>query len=52
MIYYILTFILGLIIGGLSVFVYNQITDKIMWAKTGYSVGKRLLIFIVNKFKK
>ena len=52
MIYYILTFILGFIIGALGTWVYNQVTDKVMWAKTGYSLGKRLLLFIFNKVKK
>lgn len=52
MIYYILIFILGLIIGAFGTFVYNQVTDKVMWAKTGYGLGKRLFLFIFNKVKK
>ena len=52
MIYYILTFILGFIIGALVVWIYNQVTDKVMWAKTGYGFGKRLFLFIFNKIKK
>jgi len=52
MIYYIITFIIGFIFGGLTLWIYNQVTDKIMWAKTGYGLGKRLLVFIYNKIKK
>ena len=50
--YYIFVFILGFVIGSLVVWIYNQITDKVQMAKTGYSLGKRLLIYLVNKFKK
>jgi len=50
--YYILVFILGFIFGSFIVWAYNQVTDKIQIAKTGYSLGKHLLIYLVNKFKK
>lgn len=50
--YYVLTFILGFLIGALAIWIYNQVTDKVMWAKTGYGLGKRLFIFIFSKIKK
>lgn len=50
--YYILAFVLGFVFGALIVWVYNQVTDKVMWAKTGYGLGKRLFLFILNKVKK
>ena len=50
--YYIFVFILGFVIGSFVVWAYNQITDKVQMAKTGYSLGKRLLIYIINKFGK
>ena len=49
--YYILVFILGFAFGGFIVWTYNQVTDKVQMAKTGYSLGKRLLIYLINKFK-
>ena len=50
--YYILVFILGFVFGSFIVWTYNQVTDKVQMAKTGYSLGKRLLIYLINKFKK
>lgn len=52
MIWYIILFIIGFILGSLIMWIYGQITDKVQMAKTGYSLGKTLLIFILNKFKK
>jgi hypothetical protein len=52
MIWYIVWFIIGFILGSLIMWIYGQITDKVQMAKTGYSLGKTLLIFILNKFKK
>ena len=49
--YYILVFVLGFVFGSFIVWTYNQITDKVQMAKTGYSLGKRLLIYLINKFK-
>ena len=54
--YYILTFIFGFILGGTFgagiMWVYGQITDKVQLIKTGYGVGKGLLIYLINKFNK
>jgi len=50
--YYILVFILGFCLGGFIVWTYNQVTDKVQMAKTGYSLGKRLMIYLKNKFIK
>jgi len=52
MLYYILTFILGFIFGAFAIWLYNQVTDKVMWAKTGYGLGKRLFLYILTKFRK
>jgi hypothetical protein len=53
--YYILTFIFGFILGGTFgagiMWVYGQITDKVQLVKTGYGVGKGLLIYLINKLK-
>jgi len=50
--YYILVFILGFVTGSIIIWTYNQITDKVQMAKTGYGLGKRLLIYLINKFRK
>ena len=52
MLYYILVFILGFVLGGLIMWIYGQVTDKLNIAKAGYGIGKSLLIFGINKFKK
>ena len=49
--YYILVFVLGFIFGGFIVWTYNQVTDKVQMAKTGYVLGKRLLIYLINRFR-
>lgn len=49
--YYVLVFILGFAFGSFVVWVYNQVTDKVQMAKTGYSLGKRLVIYFINKFQ-
>lgn len=49
--YYILVFILGFVFGGFIVWTYNQVTDKVQMAKTGYGLGKRLLIYLINRFR-
>ncbi len=48
--YYILIFILGFCLGSFIVWIYNQVIDKVQMAKTGYSLGKRLMIYLKNKF--
>ena len=48
----ILIFITGFIVGALVLWTYNFVTDKLNLAKTGYSLGKALVIFILNKIKK
>ena len=50
--YYILVFELGFVFGSFIVWTYNQVTDKVQMAKTGYSLGKRLLIYLINRFRK
>jgi hypothetical protein len=52
MIWYIVWFIIGFILGSLIMWIYGQITDKVQMAKTGYSLGKMFLIWIISKFKK
>jgi len=49
--YYILVFILGFVFGGFIIWTYNQVTDKVQMAKTGYGLGKRLLIYLINRFR-
>ena len=48
----ILIFLAGFILGSLMFWVYGFITDKIALAKTGYSLSKTIVMFIINKFKK
>jgi hypothetical protein len=48
----ILIFIAGFIVGALVLWTYNFVTDKLNLAKTGYSLGKTLVIFILNKIRK
>lgn len=47
--YYILTFIIGTIFGCFITWLYNQITDKIKIAKTGYSLCKQVYNYFMNK---
>lgn len=49
--YYILVFILGFVFCSFIVWIYNQVTDKVQMAKTGYGLGKRLLIYLINRFR-
>lgn len=48
----ILIFIAGFILGAIVLWVYGFLTDKIALAKTGYGLGKTLVMFFINKFKK
>ena len=48
----ILIFIAGFIVGALVLWTYNFVTDKLNIAKTGYSIGKALVMFILNKIRK
>ena len=48
----ILIFIAGFIVGALVLWTYNFVTDKLNIAKTGYSIGKALIMFILNKIRK
>ena len=48
----ILIFLAGFILGSLVFWVYGFITDKVALAKTGYSLSKTIVMFIINKFKK
>jgi hypothetical protein len=48
----ILIFIAGFIVGALVLWTYNFVTDKLNIAKTGYSIGKTLVMFILNKIRK
>ena len=48
----ILIFIAGFIIGALVLWTYNFVIDKLNIAKTGYSIGKALVMFILNKIRK
>jgi multisubunit Na+/H+ antiporter MnhE subunit len=48
----ILIFIAGFIVGALVLWTYNFVTDKLNIAKTGYSIGKALVMFILNKIGK
>ena len=48
----ILIFIAGLVVGALVLWTYNFVTDKLNIAKTGYSIGKALVMFILNKIRK
>lgn len=50
--YYIITFIVGAIIGALITFIYSEVTDKLKLAKAGYGIGKGILYYIIRKFKK
>lgn len=48
----ILIFLFGFILGGLVVWIYDQITDKMKIAKTSFGIGKGIIYFILNKLKK
>jgi multisubunit Na+/H+ antiporter MnhE subunit len=48
----IFIFIAGFIVGALVLWTYNFVTDKLNIAKTGYSIGKALVMFILNKIGK
>ena len=48
----ILIFIAGFVVGALVLWTYNFVTDKLNIAKTGYSIGKALVMFILNKIRK
>lgn len=48
----ILIFLFGFILGGLVVWIYDQITDKMKIAKTSFRIGKGIIYFILNKLKK
>jgi hypothetical protein len=52
MIWYIVSFIVGCILGSLIMWVYGEVTDKVKLAKTGYGIGKTFLFWLINKFKK
>lgn len=48
----IIVFIIAYILGALTIWVYDQVTDKMKIAKAGYGIGKTLLLYIIGKFKK
>lgn len=48
----IIIFIIAYILGALTIWIYNQVTDKMKIAKAGYGIGKTLLLYIIGKFKK
>jgi hypothetical protein len=48
----IIVFIIAYILGALTIWIYDQVTDKMKIAKAGYGIGKTLLFYIINKFKK
>ena len=50
--YYILVFILGFIIGSLTVWIYNQIVDKWKIAKFSFGLSKKVVSLILNTFRK
>ena len=51
MIWYFIWFIIGAIIGALVTWTYGELTDKVKLAKTGYGVGKTLILWIIRKIK-
>lgn len=48
----ILIFLLGFLLGAVTLWVYGFVTDKVALAKTGYGLGKTIVMFFINKFKK
>ena len=48
----ILIFLLGFLLGAVTLWVYGFVTDKVALAKTGYGLGKTIVVFFINKFKK
>lgn len=48
----IIVFIIAYILGALTIWIYDQVTDKMKIAKVGYGIGKSILLYIVSKFKK
>ena len=48
----IIIFIIAYILGALTIWIYDQATDKMKIAKAGYGIGKTLLLYIIRKFKK
>ena len=48
----ILIFLVGFFLGAATLWVYGFVTDKVALAKTGYGLGKTIVMFFINKFKK
>ena len=52
MIWYVIWFLIGAIVGSLGTWIYGELTDKVKLAKTGYGLGKTFVLWIINKIKK
>ena len=52
MIWYIIWFLIGLVIGSLVTWAYGELTDKVKLAKMGYGLGKTFILWILGRFKK
>ena len=48
----ILIFLAGFILGAAVLWTYGFVTGKIALAKTGFSLRRAIVMFIINKFKK
>jgi hypothetical protein len=52
MIWHVIWFLIGLVIGSLGMWVYGEVTDKVKLAKTGYGLGKTFILWILGRVKK
>ena len=52
MIWYVIWFLIGAIVGSLATWIYGELTDKVKLAKTGYGLGKTFVLWIIGRFKK
>ena len=52
MIWYVIWFLIGVIVGSLVTWTYGELTDKVKLAKTGYGLGKAFVLWIIRRFKK
>ena len=48
----IVYFILGFILGFFTIWIYNQVTDKLKVAKFSFGLGKKVVSLILNTFRK
>jgi len=52
MIWFVILFLTGFVVGYFVAWIYGELTDKIKLAKTGYGLGKTFVLWIIGRFKK